>query len=54
MAKHSLLGRSVEFIFGQLIVQGRSTEVSLADVTSPAELRTKSQREHLQRLPKVI
>lgn len=50
MAKHSLLWRSVEFIFGQLIMLGRS----LADMTSPAELRTKSQGEHLQLLPKVI
>lgn len=54
MAKHSLLWRSVEFIFGHLIMLGRSTGVSLADVTSPAELRTKSQGEHLQLLPKVI
>lgn len=33
---------------------GRSTGVSLAVVTSLPELRRKSQREHLQLLPKVI
>lgn len=54
VAKHQVLWRSMKFIFGQLIMLGRSTGVSLAVVTFPAELRTKSQREHLQLLPKVI